>query len=59
MNEHDDDRCQRCGRPLHSDLSRLAGYGATCALRALGDRPRRQQRRAENQLVLVDEDDVA
>lgn len=56
MNDHDDARCARCRRPLHADLSRLAGYGARCALRALGDRPTRPRPAAAGQLDLLDDD---
>jgi hypothetical protein len=48
----DPDRCDRCGRLLRSALALAAGYGPTCALRALGERPRRRHRIPDEQLAL-------
>jgi Family of unknown function (DUF6011) len=38
-----DECCRRCQRPLHSELSRAAGYGPTCATKHLGRVPRQRQ----------------
>ena len=54
MTDHDDNRCSRCGRALYHPLAQAAGYGATCALRALGDRPRRKHPVHDDQLTIDD-----
>jgi hypothetical protein len=52
LTDHDPDRCARCNRKLRSPLAQAAGYGPTCGLRALRDRPRRRPPLPDGQLAL-------
>jgi hypothetical protein len=54
MTKTDPDRCARCNRQLRSPLAQAAGYGPTCGLVALRDRPRRQPPQPDGQLALDD-----
>jgi hypothetical protein len=52
MTDPDPERCARCNCRLRSPLAQAAGYGPTCGLRALRDRPRRRPPQPDGQLAL-------